>query len=177
MTRKHAIVLFLFFVLLLFSVPVAGAQQGLEDLDPQEILDLLAPRTENQEDLLFDILLYLIFFMSIISMFLIPDKQLMATMLNFVVILLAVLSKILVGDVAPYILEPTDLPVLPINAGMFVIPLMIAGMVRQRRGSPPAMITGIITGLLGGTYFFLFWFLKQRDYVSDEVMQTFMDFI
>lgn len=175
MTRKHAIVLLLFVVLMLFWVPVTGAQQSLEDLDPQEIIDLLGPRTGD--DLIFDILLYLIFFMSIISMFLIPEKQLMATMLNFTVILLAVLSKILVGENAPYILEPTDLPVLPINAGMFVIPLMIAGMVRQRRGSPPAMATGIITGLLGGTYFFLFWALKQRDYVSDEVMQTLIDLV
>lgn len=174
MTRKHAVILILFVVLALFWVPMAGAQT-VEDLDAQEIIDLLGPR--SGEDLLFDILLYLIFFMSVISMFLIPDKQLMATMLNFVVILCAVLSKVLVGENAPYILAPTDLPVLPINAAMFVIPLIIAGMVRQRRGSPPAMITGIITGLLGGTYFFLFWALKQRGFVSDEVIQSFFDFV
>ncbi len=174
MTRKHALVLILFVVLALFWAPAVGAQ-SIDDLDADEILELLGPR--DGEDLLFDILLYLIFFMSILSMFLIPDKQLMATMLNFVVILFAVLSKILVGDVAPYVIAPTDLPVLPINAGMFVIPLIIAGMVRQRRGNPPAMITGIITGLLGGVYFFLFWALKQRGFDTTEAAQVFFNLI
>ncbi|NJL54648.1 hypothetical protein HC928_05230 [bacterium] len=174
MPRKHALILILFVLLSLLVVPIAGAQE-LEDLDVQDIINALGPR--EGEDLLFDVLLYAIFFMSILSMFLIPDKQLLATMLNFVVILMAVLSKVLVDDTPSAVLEPTDLPVLPMNAAMFVLPIIIAGMVRQRRGTPPAAYTGLITGVLGAAYFFLFWFLKQNGYESSEVVRLLVPFI
>lgn len=174
MRRNHILIALVVLMLALTAVPVAYAQD-VEDVQIEDIIAALGPREGN--DLLFDILLYAIFFMSIITMFVLPEKQMLPTMLNFTVLLLTILAKVLIDDGPDAILEPTDLPVLGINAGIFVLPLIIAGMARSRRGSPPALKTGIVTGLLGGAYFFLFWFLKQRDYVSDETVAALFEHV
>jgi hypothetical protein len=185
--RKWYLIL-LFGLLLLFLVPAAHAQQ---DLDVQDILGLLGPRTGNlpntsipyEDHVLFlDLLLYAVFFFALINMFLIPDKQLLASMLNFLVIGLIVVSKLVITPcperlgkenpacfVTDYQLSSVHIVVLPINAGIFVIPLTIAGMVRKTSkyaGPPPAMYTGALAGLLGGGYFFLFWALEQRNFIG-----------
>ncbi len=160
LTRTHFNIIYLLILALFFIVPNALAQ----DFTADDILDALGPR--DGDALILDIILYLIFFMSIITMFLIPDKQLTASLLNFAVLFFAVISKLLVSaDVNDLdaIISPCDLPTLGINAALFALPLIIAGMVRTRKvGSPPAMFTSIINGLFGGGYFFLFWALAQR---------------
>lgn len=160
MSRKGLLVILLLFVGLFVIVPAAFAQSG-SDISVDDIIDAIGPR--DGEELIWDILLYLIFFLSIVTMFLIPDKQLTATLLNFTVLFLAVISKLLVSTEPGAFISPCDLPVLGINAGLFALPLIMAGMVRTRKvGNPPAMITGIATGLMGGGYFFLFWFMAQQ---------------
>ncbi len=159
MKRHHIQVILLYLLLAFTAVPVTFAQ-STSDLEFGDILNALGPRTG--EDLIFDILLYIIFFLTFINMFLIPDKQMFVTILNFTVMGFAIVSKLLIGDGLP--LEATDLPVLVLNVGMFTIPLVIAGMLRSVKGKPSrAMLPAILTGLIGGGYFFLFWFLKQRD--------------
>lgn len=160
--RNALNVAYLLFLALFFIVPNALAQN--RDINTDEIIAAIGPRTGNA--LILDIFLYLIFFFCIINMFLIPDKQLTPALLNFAVLFFAVISKLLVSaDVNDFnaIIQPCDLPTLGINAAMFAFPLVMAGMVRTKKvGSHPALYTGIITGLLGGSYFFLFWALAQR---------------
>lgn len=158
MTRKHLIIAMLYMLLSLTLVPSAFAQ-STTDIEFSDIVDALGPRTGT--DLILDIFLYLIFFFGLINMFLISDKQLLPTMLNFTVMGLAIVSKLLVGR-EPGI-EATAFAVLVLNVGIFVIPLIMAGMLRANKGkAPPAMPSSILMGLLGGGYFFMFWFFEQR---------------
>jgi hypothetical protein len=165
MTRNHILIALLLVLALMMLAPAVHAAD-IEDLSAKDILNKLGPRSGDQ--LIWDIFLYGIFFMAMITMFLIPDKQLTATLMMFLVMFFALISKVLVGNTTDAVIEPTDLPVLGFNAGMFVIPLIVAGMVRARRGTPKALFPSIITGILGGGYFFLYWAIEQRDYVSPE---------
>ena len=151
----------LFLLLLMASVPPAFAQAA-EDIQLSDIVDALAPR--DGELLIIDILLYLVFIVGLVTSFLIPDKQMFPSLLMFAVLGMTVVAKLLIGDHTSAILEPCQLPVLPINVSIFVLPLIVAGMVRNVKGKPPkARWPAVITGLAGGGYFFLFWALQQRD--------------
>lgn len=156
MQTKFRILAFLIALLALFAVPAAYAQT-LEEIDFNALLARLGPRSGS--DLIFDILLYGIFFLALITMFLVPDKQLLPTLLSVLVMFFAVLAKV-------ELFEPTAFPIFVINVGMWVIPWVTAGMVRpaSRRYSnktPRALMPAIITGFLGAGYFFLFWAQKQ----------------
>jgi hypothetical protein len=165
MARNHILIALLLVLALLMLAPAVHAAD-IEDLTAEDILNALGPRSGDQ--LIWDILLYSIFISATVTMFLIPDKQLAATLCMFLVMFLALVSKVLVGNTSTSVIQPTDLPVLGFNAGMFVIPLIVAGIVRARRGTPKALLPSILTGILGGGYFFLYWALEQRDYVSPE---------
>lgn len=152
-------------VSLLFVVSPALAQ----DLQMEDIGRLLGPR--QGQDLLFDIMLYLLFFFGLVNSLLIPDKQLFQTMLNVSVVATAVLSKLLVGgvlyspfdDVNAYTFAPCEFPVFIVNVWMFVIPMIVAGMLRSVKGKKTnAVPVSIFMGLVGGAYFFLFWATKQQ---------------
>lgn len=162
MTRKHFMLILLYILLALLVVPTVYAQ-GTTDLEFSDIVDAIGPRTGR--DLLWDVMLYMIFFLALINMFMIPDKQLMVTILNFIVMGLAIMSKLLVGteNTTDRVFQRGDLPVLVFNVGMFVIPLIMAGMLRSVKGKrPKAIYVCIIMGLLGGAYFFMFWAMEQR---------------
>jgi len=143
-------------VLLLTFMTVSTAYAQSVSIDFNQILARLGPRTGT--DLLFDILLYTIFGLGFVTMLLVPDKQLLASMIMVLVLFMAVLAKI-------ELFGPTDFAVFVINVGMWVLPWIVAGMVRAphryKRVSPKAMLPGILTGILGAGYFFLFWALKQ----------------
>ena len=150
----------LFFVFGLGAVMPAQAQ-STADLDFNDIIQALGPR--SGQDLLWDVLLYGIFLLGLINVVLIPDKQLFASMLNLLVMGLAIVSKLLVGTGPNAILAPTDLPVLVLNVGMFTLPLIIAGMLRPVKGkSSKAMLPAILMGIMGGAYFFMYWAVEQR---------------
>lgn len=139
-------------MLLMILVPAVSAQIDTSSINFDEILARLAPRTGN--DLLFDLLLYGIFGLGFITMLLVPDKQLLPSMLMVLVLGMALLAKV-------ELFAPTDFAIFVINVGMWVIPWVVAGMVRERNRRPRAMVPGIIVGFLGAGYFFLFWALRQ----------------
>lgn len=166
--RRNRLILVIVLGLVALGTASPVLAQSVEDINFQDILNALAPR--GGQAIMFDILLYMIFFLGLVNNFMIPDKQILPAMLNFGVIGLAIVSKLLVevqndgGAVNPSaILEPGDLPVLIINVGIFVLPLLIAGSLRAVKGKRSnALFPAIVMGLLGGAYFFLFWALEQR---------------
>jgi len=155
MRLKLRMLTLLVFVIVLFSVPMVYAQPT--EVDFNALLSRLGPR--SGQDLIYDILLYLIFGLALVTMFLVPDKQLLSTMLMVVVMFFALLAKV-------ELFVPTDFAIFVLNVGMWVIPWIVAGMVRSpsRRYDnkmPKALVPAIITGFLGAGYFFLFWANKQ----------------
>lgn len=131
----------------------------------QDIIDKLAPRP-GFPGLFYDILLYIIFFAALITMFMQSDKQLITTLLMAAVAAMAVIAKLNVfaaTDILGGRIQGTRggilLPiVLLINAGMFVLPLIVAGITQAKKSRPSAVLGGII----GGLYFFAFWYISQR---------------
>lgn len=152
MIHRRLAFLLLIALLALSVTPVAFAQDTSQLSG--DLLARLAPR--QGQNLLFDIMLYAIFFMSLITTALIPDKQLFPTLIMTAVMGMAVISKL-------EIFTPDNFGTLVLNAGMFTLPLIVAGLVRSRHGTPKAMAPSALTGLLGGGYFFLFWALVQRN--------------
>jgi hypothetical protein len=151
MSTKRLLAFLALFFLYALLVPSVQAQP---DINFQDIVAKLGP-ARQMPYLLFDIMRYLIFILAFITMLFVPDKQLLASLLMTAVLGMVVLAKL-------DIFEPTDLPTLALNCGIFVIPLIVAGMLRGRGKTPRALAPAILTGLLGGGYFFLFWALAQR---------------
>lgn len=158
MTRNRILVMALTGLLMMMLTSVVQAQ---EVPSVQELLALLGPRSNRGfAYLLLDILLYILFALGFITMILVPDKQLLPSLIMIGVLGLIIIAKL---DYVGGMLQPKELPVLAINVAIFVLPLMVAGMVRSRMGTPRAMWPAIVTGLFGGGYFFLFWALVQRN--------------
>ena len=152
MTKRFLILLMVIFAGALL-VPTLHAQPNL-DIDFQEILRRLGP-SSGFPGILFDIMRYLIFIFAFITLLMVPDKQLMASLLMTAVLGIVVIVKL-------GIFSPVDLATLALNCGLFVIPFIVAGMLRGRNRTPRGIYTAIITGMLGGGYFFLIWALAQR---------------
>ena len=120
-----------------------------QSLDLQDIIDKLLPRSGIE--LLYDLILYVIFILAVIAMFMQSDKQLGPTIMMALVAAMAVIAKLA-------ILRPKEFGSLIINAVMFVIPLIVAGITKAKK-SQPLLIFG---GVVGGLYFFMFWLVSQR---------------
>ena len=160
MVRNRILVIMLFILLIMAVVPSVYAQDT-KDIDLNEALKNLGPR--SGQDLIWDIFLYAIFLIGLLNMALIPDKQLFAAMLNFAVIGLAVTAKLLVGEGPSHVFDPLHFGTFILNVGMFVLPLIIAGMVRSVKGKPSkAIFPAAFQGLLGGGHFFMYWYMVQR---------------
>lgn len=160
MVRNRILIIMLLMLLVMTIVPSAYAQ-STRDIDLNEALSNLGPR--SGEDLIWDVFLYAIFLIGMINMALIPDKQLFASMLNFAVIGCAVTAKLLVGEGGSRVFDPLHFGTFILNVGMFVLPLIIAGMVRSVKGKPSkAIFPAAFQGLLGGGHFFLYWYMVQR---------------
>jgi hypothetical protein len=141
-------------------VPAAHAQ-NTKNIDLNEALSNLGPR--SGQDLIWDIFLYAIFLIGLLNMGLIPEKQLFPSMLNFGVIGMAVTAKLLVGEGPSKVFDPLHFGTFILNVGMFIFPLIIAGMVRSVKGKPSKAIwPAAFQGLLGGGHFFLYWYMVQR---------------
>jgi hypothetical protein len=133
----------------------ATVQAQATDINLQDIAARLGP-SNQMPCTLFDIMRYLLFFLGFICVLLIPDKQLLPSLLMTGVLGLLIIAKL-------NVFTPDALPMLAINSGIFVIPLIVAGMLRNVNGKPPkARGPAIIAGLLGGGHFFLFWALAQQ---------------
>ncbi len=115
----------------------------------QDILAKLAPR--GGVELLYDMFLYVMFFLAVIVMFMQSDKQTFPTILMAAVAAFAVIAKL-------NVLKPKDFATLIINIGMGVIPLIVAGISKAKKSVPLAVIGGVI----GVVYFIIFWLVSQR---------------
>ncbi|MCK6578529.1 MAG: hypothetical protein L6Q98_10545 [Anaerolineae bacterium] len=127
------------------------------EIDFQEILRIIGPGTGR--DIIWSIFLYIIFFIGLITLFSIPDKNMVPTLLMGGVLLFAIIAKLSLATKPP-ILERKEFGMMVINIGMFVFPLISAGLVRARKNRTGA--PAILTAVLAGTYFFLFWLIEQR---------------
>jgi hypothetical protein len=141
-------------VLFVFVVMPVMAQPSLPS--GQQILARLAPRAGM--DLVLDLLLYTVFGIGFVTMILVPDKQMLPSLLMLGVIMAALIAKLqYVG------INICDLATFAINVFMFAIPMLVAGMVRGRAGkTPKALWPAVLTGVIGGLYFFVFWALYQQ---------------
>lgn len=168
--RNYTLWFLLIVLSMVFMVSPAMAQGTGTSIELSDIGRLLGPRQGVY--LLFDILLYLLFFLGMVNTLLIPDKQLFQSLLNISVVGVAILSKLLVGGVLyvpfddlgnAYTFPPCDFPVLIMNVWMFIAPLLVAGLLRAVKGKrTKALEVSILMGLLGGAYFFLFWATQQQ---------------
>jgi hypothetical protein len=115
----------------------------MEGVRLEDIFFLIGP---TSGELIWNILLYFIFFFALITMLVMPDKNLIATLS-------------LSAD--PPIIRSDDFLMYVLNAMTFVFPLLVAGIVRAKKKGR-VVPAAIMTSLFGGIYFFIFWFFVQR---------------
>lgn len=130
------------------------------EIDFQEIIRLVSPG--QGQDFLWSIMLYLCFFFGLLTLFLLPDKNLLPTLLMAATLLFIFIAKISLASPQP-VFERKEFGMLIINVWIGVIPLIVAGMIRTRKRNNPALPTSIIAGLIGLGYFMIFWALVQRN--------------
>src|SRR5574341_684100 len=118
-------------------------------LNVQDIIQRLGPN--SQPGLVWNIFLYLIFFIGLATMFMQSDKQLLTTLMMAAVAFSAVLDKLQVLRNQP-ILGQRDFGTLLLHILMFTFPLIVGGLAKAKKSRGPA----ILTGILGGIYFFAF---------------------
>ncbi len=121
----------------------------MNGLTAGSILSRLGP--SSPPGLIWNIFLYIIFILAVITMFMQSDKQSLTTILMGSVGAFAVIAKL-------GIFQPSNLGSLIIDVGMFVFPLIVAGIAKAKKSVGPAIMTGILSGI----YFFGFWFFVQR---------------
>ena len=116
----------------------------------QQVLAHLAPR--SGVNLIFDILLYLIFALDLVLMFGQSDKETLTTIMAGGAAALAVVAKL-------NFFQPKSFGSFIVNSGMFVLPLLVVGMSRKGKKVQPV---GVISAVFSALYFFAFWFFSQR---------------
>jgi hypothetical protein len=121
----------------------------MNGLTLQQVLAHLAPR--SGVNLVYDIILYIVFVLDLILMFGQSDKQTITTVMAGGAAALAVVAKL---DV----FRPREFGSLIVNAGMFVLPLLVVGISKAKKVQP----LGVISGVFSAIYFFAFWFFAQR---------------
>lgn len=124
-------------------------------LSVQDIIAALGPNSEP--GLIWNILLYLIFFLALATMFMQSDKQLLTTLMMAAVALSAVVDKLQFIATTP-VLGQRGFGTLLLHILIFTFPLVVAGITRAHKSRGPA----ILTGILGGIVFFGYWALVQR---------------
>ena len=121
----------------------------MDGVSIQQILSQLAPRSGI--NLIYDIMLYIIFIMDLILMFGQSDKQTIPTIFAGGAAALAVIAKL---DV----FTPKSFGSLMVNSAMFVLPLLVVGISKAKKVQP----LGVISGIFSALYFFAYWFFSQR---------------
>jgi hypothetical protein len=121
----------------------------MDQVNLQEVLSHLAPR--SGVNLIYDIVLYIVFVLDLILMFGQSDKQTITTVMAGGAAALAVIAKL---DV----FRPREFGSLIVNAGMFVLPLLVVGISKAKKVQP----LGVISAVFSALYFFAFWFFSQR---------------
>ncbi|MGQ9887832.1 MAG: hypothetical protein ACUVSX_05010 [Aggregatilineales bacterium] len=118
----------------------------MPQLDLQEIIRLLSPRSGTE--LIWDIMLYLIFFCALIAMFMQSDKTLLPALMMGAVALIAVISKL-------QVIPPRNIITLLLNAVMGIFPIMVAAFTKAPKSRLPALLAGV-TGFVYTAMFLLF---------------------
>ena len=122
----------------------------MQDISLDNILFLLGPN--SGEGLIFNIFIYLIFFFTLVTLLLQGDKAMLTVLLCAGALLMGLVDKL-------SIFEPKEFGAMVLHAGMFIFPALVAGMTKDKKSRPPAVLAAII----GAVYFFMFWFLLQRN--------------
>lgn len=158
MKLKKRLGLFLSFTLLaLLGVVSVAFAQGGPNLDFNVLLNRLGPNASRAVPPYLAFILYANFFLSGVTMAVVPDKQSNLSFLMIGVMLAGLLVKVQFFYIC-------GLVTLVLNVVLMVVPLMVAGMSRGTPGKPPrSLALGIVTGLLGGAHFFLFWVTVQSN--------------
>ncbi len=116
------------------------------------------------QTLIWSIFLYVIFFFALITLLLMPNKNMVPTLLIATVLLFAIVAKLSVssGNIrgSQPIIRSKDFGMLVINAGMFLFPLIAIGTTRARKNR--TVFPAVMTSLAAGVYFFLFWLVAQH---------------
>ncbi len=124
----------------------------------QDIIRELGPRSGI--NLIWDIMLYLIFFLAFISMLRGSDKQVVPTILMAAVAGASVIAKLgILNPKASGSISSEGVALLAINALMFFLPLIVVGIADKKSKSRPTAIMGAV---IAAVYFFGFWFVEQR---------------
>lgn len=121
----------------------------MDNISIQEILFRLGPNSGH--GLIWNIFIYVIFFLTLVTMLMQGDKALFTTIICAASLLLGVIDKLV-------IFQPREFGSMAIHAGMFIFPALVAGMTKDTKSRPPAVLAAIV----GAVYFFLFWFFLQR---------------
>jgi len=124
-------------------------------MDGELLKNILLPQN------LADIFIYLIFFGSLLMLVFIPEKSQQSSYLMFFVLFLALIDKVRQATTQIPIpgLENDGFATMLMHVGMFIFPLMAAGLIRGRgrndkRGVPIGLLIALIAGLYAvGTIF------------------------
>jgi hypothetical protein len=135
------------------------------DIDFKEIVRLLGPG-EGQV-VIWSIILYILFFLAVITLFRVPEKNMIPTLLMGTVLLFIIVAKLsITAPSRDAIIKKTEFGMYIINIGIGVLPLIAVGMTRTTsrvsRRANPAAATAILTSVIGIVYFFGFWLAVQQ---------------
>lgn len=132
----------------------------MESLQLDDILKLLA--LGSGINALWSIFLYIIFFLALLTLFTMPDKNLVPTLLVAVVLLCSVIAKISLASNDP-IFQEREFGMMVINIATGVLPFVVAGMIRRgKTRRVTAVPLAIFTGIIGTIYFLTFLIFVQR---------------
>ena len=130
----------------------------------RQVVNSIGP---SNDTLIWDISLYVLFFLNLITLLMLPDGSTMNTMLTIIVLVSLFIDKTYAFgymiDPGPYdpktCHEKIFVGTYLIRAAMFVIPLTVAASTDEGK----VRATGVIAGIGGAIYLFLRWFMQQRD--------------
>jgi len=125
------------------------------------------------DEIHWDIALYVLFFLNLILMSLQSGSSAFGALLSIVILVSIVLDKTrafgYMLDPGPYgptrCHEEIFLGTYLIRVAMFALPLTIAGMTKNGK----ARGLGILTGIAGGAYMFIRWYMEQRDVTTKDL--------
>ncbi len=133
-----------------------------------DVIALLGPG--SGPIIIWSIFLYLIFFFSLITLFNVPNKNMLPTVLVATTLLFAIVAKLSVSTPnvpgSKPVIGKKDFGMFVINVGMVVFPLIAVGMTRvstrTSKRSNPSTGPAIITSVIAMVYFFMFWLIAQH---------------
>jgi hypothetical protein len=135
------------------------------DIDFRAILNLLGPGTG--QTVIWSVILYVLFFLAMLTLFKVPEKNMIPTLLMGTVLLFIIVAKLSIS--APprdAIIQKKDFGMCAINIAIGVFPLIAVGMTRTTsrvaRRSNPAAAPAILTAVVGIIYFFGYWLAVQQ---------------